>query len=548
MATDTVPAAAPGSPEPTASTQPETGFLASMLAPVEPARPTFDLSPATNNSSATAGPDEALDRSAPGLSSASFRDTEKAVTRDATGEKRKAQGSVWKAWWLAGATRWAKGGGAANKRIDMRKAKAQAHQVKESRTTSVTNSGGLSGRNSVGAGGASKGNSGKAGGNSSTKSPSNSSRGAGGGRGTSGGSGGAGSGPGSGRDKKADNRGTGSGPNGSASKGKGAAGTSGSSNTGTSAKSSGDKAKSDGKGSSPKGSGSTGTGPKGAVSGGGGKPGSAGKDGKPGKSGVSGGGNSPGKRPDTRTPLEKSREIGHKDGGAVRNAVDHVKAYKDGTVDGYRDKRDKNAREHDRLDKAHADHNKKPDDRKNPAAEKTGSPQPVIVTEQEDDGVTTDVKPLTVKSIDANALTLGADATRATYGRRELRNFKQYERKLEAKETNLQKIAEACKQLEKEAEREAKDCQDLLEQAKSVEGGEKLLGKLTKLADAAKNQTAEAAELAKCAKRAAEMCKVVLTNIQTRYAPLYKAVQDSDETKPAELRFYNDKGSYAPAA
>ena len=63
-----------------------------------------------------------------------------------------------------------------------------------------------------------------------------------------------------------------------------------------------------------------------------------GKDGKPGKSGkseASGSGSAPKDRSDTRTPLEKSRGIGHKDGGAVRNAIDHVKAYKDGTVDGY---------------------------------------------------------------------------------------------------------------------------------------------------------------------------------------------------------------------
>ncbi|MDX3284040.1 hypothetical protein PV435_48525, partial [Streptomyces scabiei] len=132
--------------------------------------------------------------------------------------------------------------------------------------------------------------------------------------------------------------------------------------------------------------------------------------------------------------------------------------------------------------------------------------------------------------------------------RKELRNFKQYERKLEAKETVLQKVAEACKQLQTEAEEEAKQCQRLAEQAKDVKGGEKLGTALAKLAEAAKNQAAEAAELSRRAKRAAEMCKVVLTNIQTRYAPLYKAVVDSDETKPAEMRFYNDKGSYAPAA
>ncbi|MFG2540660.1 hypothetical protein ACGFU4_36020 [Streptomyces sp. NPDC048511] len=562
MATDTVPAAAPGSPEPTASTtthnDPSKGFLAAMLAPVEPARPTFDLSPDTGTTATPATPDDALDRSAPGMSSASFRDAEQAAAKDATGEKRKAQGSIWKAWFLAGATRWAKGGGAANKRFDMKKAKAQAHQVKENRTTSVMNSGGLSGRNSVGAGGASKGNSGKAGGDSRGKGSPNSARsgstgsngsdrgGSGGGRGTAGGSGPTGSnGAGGGKNGKNDTRGTSPGPNGSTSNEKGAAGTSGSGGTGGSGK----NADADGKNSSggkngkPKGSGAAG--PSDTTSGSAapsGKSGSAGKDGKPGKPGTSGNDKASG-RPDTRTPLQKSREVGHKDGGAVRNVIDHVKAYKDGTVDGYRDKNAENAKEHDRLDKAHADHKKKTDKAQKTDPAKAGSP-----TEQEDDGVSTDIKPLTIKNIDANTLTLGTDGAKSTVSRKELRNFKQYERKLEVKETVLQNIADACKQLEKQAEDEAKDCQDLVEQAKSVEGGEKVIATLNRLAETAKSQAVEAAELAQRARRSAEMCKAVLTNIQTRYAPLYKAVVESGETKPGELRFYNDKGSYTPAA
>ncbi|MFF7527350.1 hypothetical protein [Streptomyces pseudovenezuelae] len=586
MATDTVPAAVPMPPEPpngtpanTANDAPSRGFLASMVAAVDPARPaTFDLPPTTASAPQTGAADGVLDRSTPGLSSASFRDAQDTATKDPSGEKRKAQGSVWKAWWLAGAQRWAKGGGTANKRLDVQKAKAQANQVKESRTTTVTNSGGLPLRNSGGAGGGSKGNDSKSGPISRTKGPVNSSgnraggpgrTGSGGGRGSGGGSGSNGAhGGGAGKQTNPNSKGTGS-----AGSGKGAPGSGGASGPGSSRKNFG----------AGRGSGShdpkqpkrivdkTG---KGDSAGGLGKQGASGKSGAPGKDGKAGGTGGPvpstgrttpgapgkdsgkqtpnkvkktDKQADTRTPLEKSRETGHKDGSAIRNVVDHVKAYADGARDGYRDKRDENAKDHTRLDKAHADHKTKTtpkDDDKTTA----GGRKPAIVTEKEDDGVTTDVKPLTVKNIDAKTLTLGADATRTTYGRRELRNFKQYERKLEAKETVLHKISDACVQLQKEAENEAKECQDLAEQAKAVKGGEKLGAKLAKLAEAAKNQAAEAAELARRAKRAAEMCKVVLTNIQTRYAPLYKAVVDSDETKPAELRFYNDKGSYAPAA
>lgn len=600
MATNTVPAAAPGPPDPPAQAptgdttgQPSKGFLAAMVAPVEPARPTLDPAPAGGVGETAPGPDGVLDRSAPGVSSASFRGAaEEAVkANDPTGARAKK--SIWKEFWLAAATRWAKGGGVTNKRLDLAKARAQAkaHQVKENRTTTVAKSGGLPVRNTGGSGSGTNKGSDKSGGNSSGHNTNGAGPGgSGGGRGSAGGSANNGSGGGKGsgsspKQSKGNHSADGAG-------GRGGRGNNGSSGTGSDSgkKSSGSTWSTDGKdgqglapayggkaGGKPDAKGS-GHGPAGKGAGGSaGKAGAAGKDGAAGKT-VSGtdskgskGSTDPkdsGKKVNLtkdpkstkdpkpgdpsskstatakgpqpapqKTPLEKARETGHGDGTKARRVVDHVKAYKDGVVDGWDDEKTKNGKEHDRLDKAHDTHKPKT------------SPQPVIVTEQEDDGVTTDVKPLTVKTIDANTLTLDtAGGVRGTVGRRELRNFKQYERKLDAKVTVLQKISDACAKLQRQAEDESKDCQQLAEQAKGVKGGEKLVGKLDKLAEAAKNQAIEAGELAKRAARAAEMCKVVLTNIQTRYAPLYKAVVDSDETKPAELRFYNDKGTYAPAA
>ncbi|CQR59282.1 hypothetical protein [Streptomyces leeuwenhoekii] len=594
MATDTVPAAVPGPPDPpghTAGTNQESkGFLAAMMAPVEPARPTFDLARAAGDATQAASPDGPVDRSAPGVSSASFRDTAEQATKGADPAGARHKRSVWKEILLAAATRLAKGGGAANKRLDLAKARAQAHQVKETRTTTVTKSGGIPVRNSGGSGVGSDKGTGKSGGNSSRKGPVNSSGspsngagrsgsgssgGSGGGRGPGGGSGSSASGASgrsgkdtgsSGKDSSGAHRGrSGAGSSGQLGAGGGAAG--GEKNKKTVTPTTIGK---DGGKQSPAGSG-----------GGAEKPGAAGKHGKDGSTRTTGtgtGGTNSGSRPDLtkqpndgnaksrggdgdrprsqhhdktgtkptgqqqpaaaqKTPLQKSREIGHGDGTKARRIVDHVKAYTDGTRDGWHDEKTNNAKEHQRLDKAHTAHQPK-----------AHRPTARIITEKGDDGVTTDVKPLTVNTIDANTLTLGTEGARTTVGRRELRNFKQYERKLEAKETVLQKIAEACARLATEAEDEAKDCQQLVEQAKSVKGGEKLVGTLTKLAEAAKNQATEAATLAQRARKAAEMCKTVLTNIQTRYAPLYKAVVDSDETKPAELRFYNDKGTYAPAA
>lgn len=608
MATDTVPAAVPGPPETpptntTSSSPAPTGFLAAMVAPVEPARPTpaaFDLTPTDGTTAHPAAADGALDRSTPGVSSDSFRNTTDQATRgnDPAGTRQKR--SVWKELWLAAATRWAKGGGTANKRLELQKAMAQAkaHQVKETRTTNMVRSGGLPVRDTGGSGaGTRKGND-KPSGNSGGKAPSNSSgnRSNGGGRGGAGNSGNSGAGGGRGSNGSSGGNGNGNGrgpagkdtsthgPRGAADKTK---------NTGTD--NTGGKAKDAGRNTGTQG----GTGKQGG-SGANGKDGASGKAGATGKDSKTAGGvtdltKNPknGKGKDTgadgapggrgtnghangsatdKPSLQGSRETGHGDGSNVRRVVDHVVAYTDGVRDGWDDEKAKNAKEHDRLDKAHDQqrdkktgtdpanpkNDGKPGDKNGPTAgstddqitatTKNGRPQVVIVTEEGDDGVSTDVKPLTVTSIDANALTLGTDGARNSIGRRELRNYCQYQTKLENKQTVLQKIHEACKQLQTEAENEAKDCQNLAEQAKSVEGGEKLVAQLNKLAEAAKNQATEAGELAKQAQRAAEMCKVVLTNIRTRYQPLYQAVVDSDVIKPGEMRFYNDKGYYATAA
>ncbi|WP_234429613.1 hypothetical protein [Streptomyces sp. AV19] len=581
--------------------------MAALMAAVEPARPVIATGagarPDGDDPAAKADADGVVDRSSPGVTSESFKTPEDltGAGSDAAGARHKE--GVFKTLIRAGATRWAKGGGTANKRLDLEKARASAHQVKETRTTTVMKSSGLPSRSgSGGAGGGGRNSGGNSGGNSGRNSTGNGSTGTGrggsggatggGGRGSTGSNGSGGSGGGRGT---SGNGGGGSskdtspkGAKDSGSKGKdgssgnagaggkagkdGKAGASGSGGGSTSGGSSGgnsgsSKDKADqGKGTKvdlKKGGGGQGSGGSSGSGGGSGKSGSSGSGGGSGSSGSSGKNGGAGKNgaaghslngTDNRTPLQRSREVGHGDGSAVRNVVDHVKAYAKGAKDGYQDKKEENGKEHARLDKAHADHKAKQQDPKkdNPKGTTVTGPsgQTLVIAppDEGDDGVSTDVKPLLVKEIDANTLTLGTEGARGSISRKELRNFKQYERKLEAKENHLIKVADACKSLEAAAEDEAKDCQQLAEQAKAVEGGEKLAAKLTKLADAAKAQAAEAAELHKRAKRAAEMCKVVLTNIGTRYAPLYKAVVDSDETKPAELRFYNDKGSYAPAA
>ncbi|WP_331756013.1 hypothetical protein OH791_38470 (plasmid) [Streptomyces anulatus] len=630
MATDTAPPVPAGPPDPPAPAAAgsvpapagDTGIMAALMAAVEPARPVTEpragARPEGDDPAAKADPDGAVDRSSPGYTSA-VRAPEDLVGADSDAAGARHKEGVIKTLLRAGATRWAKGGGAANKRLDVAKAQAAAHQVKETRTTTVMKSSGIPTRSSSGGtGGGGQGSSGKNTGGSGRNSGGNGSVGAGrggsgagsgsGGRGSSGSNGGNGSG---GRGSSGSNSGGESGksrgsggnsggnsggaspknsgaqkPDESAGKGKGggSAGNSGASGkdggngkTGASGNGGGsgsggssggrspDSKTKDGKGQSPKadlekrggsspGSGSAGSGGKSGSSGGTGKSGTSGKDGKSGPAGGGSAGGSP--TGSDRTPLQRSRETGHGDGSAVRNVVDHVQAYAKGAKDGYQDKRKENGKEHARLDKAHDQHRAKQQDPKKDDPQQQGTKvagpdgQTLVIAppDEKDDGMSTDVKPLLVKEIDPNTLTLGTEGAAGSVSRKELRNFKQYERKLEAKENHLVKVADACKSLEAAAEDESRDCQQLSVQAKAVKGGEKLAAKLSRLADSAKAQATEAAELRKRAQRAAEMCRVVLTNIGTRYAPLYKAVVDSDETKPAELRFYNDKGSYATAA
>lgn len=607
MATDTVPAAVPGPPDPPSNADTTTlgarGLLASMVAPVEPARPTFTISPTLGDTQPTPDGDGILDRSTPGQSSASFRDTtdQAAKSNDPAGSRHKR--SIWKEMWLAAATRWAKGGGTANKRLDLQKAKAQAnaYQVKETRTTTHMKSPGLPVRNTGGSGAGTKGDTGKSGGNFSGKGPANSngnrSGGAGsggsGGRGPGGGAGSNGSG-GSGRGGRqqhtAGDR-KNAGPSGAGGRGHHAAGGSGGAgktpaadkkHTGASGK---DTGKGPGKtpGAAGGSSGAGGAGKQGAS----GSSGKAGKDGSPGKSGTPGKtdltkapkgkqdqahGKSTGQQQATeKTPLQKSRETGHGDGSKVRRVVDHMKAYKDGAVDGYHDEKDKNAKEHDRLDKARADRKTGKDqpadgkpaqdpngqatkDPNGQPAKDDGKPQPVTATTQghtvliEDDNAPMEdpfmgkATPIQAKGIDTDKITLGGGFRKSSVKRSELRRFKDYEGRLEARIGGFAKVVDATKALTAQAREQAEECQTLLEDAKGVKGGEKLVGELQKLTEQAKAQADEADEVHTAALKAHDFGKAVLANVQTRYQPLYQAVVDSDEVKPAELKFYKDRG------
>ncbi|MGS2592141.1 hypothetical protein [Streptomyces hebeiensis] len=609
MATDTIPAAVPAPedpPNPNMPSSPQPGLLASMLAPVDPARPAFDLSAPT---AGTTGGD-ASTPSTSDASSAAYHGDSEATANDGTGARTIEKKGIWRAWLLAGAARWGKGGGAHNKRLDLAKAKAQARQVKETRQVTVNRSGGLPGKPSAanGAGGKSlgsksagigpvkeprnsngnqqKGSSGRSGANGASGSGGGNGRGSGGGGSSSGNSngsprpknpknGGDGGSPklSKGNDGKAgasgsSGGGSGSGKNGAA----GPSGAAGKDGAGAGGKGSGSGSASDGKdgksGNGPLAKGGTGKdskpsdGPSGKTPGAKGGPGADGSPGKasaagPGGTGTGPSGSSkdsktgkpdpPGTRPPTGEHAKEhkgkpfstreSREAGYRDGTRAARAVAHVKAYKDGVKDGWDDTSEAAERDKDRLDKAHATRK----------AELQGSTQGQAVQIEDDnepmeDPFMSQATPIQAQGIDAKKITLGEGFLKPSVTRGELRRFKDYEGRLEARIDGLSRTAEATKTLAAQAREQAGDCQKLAEEAKGVKGGEKVVGQLQKLADQAKAQADEANEVHKRAAKAHDFAKAVLSNVQTRYAPLYQAVVDSDETKPAELKFYADRG------
>jgi hypothetical protein len=605
MATDTIPAAVPGPSDPPDSTPvngARAGWLASTLAPVDPARPTFDLAP-----EAAAGDPQAL--SVDGTSADHHGHDDAPEKPGAAAGKSIQKQGIWRAWLLAGANRWGKGGGSLNKRLDLAKAKAQANQVKTARQVTINRSGGLLGNRpsgsgaSGGSGGKSLGSKGSQNGSAgSPKSPKNSNgsahgstgHGAGGHSGSGDGSGsGGGGGRGPGGGGVPGGRGNGSpnssgGGRGGSSRSPKAGGSGGGSGPGNTGGSSGGKTGASGSSGAPgkdgsrsgSGSGGKGSGPssgsknsKGSESGGsksghslkkdstGGKRSdghsskdSGAKGSKGSKSGSDASGRStggPGGTSSSSTgsranrdrkggrPLDtrESREAGYRDGTRVGRVVAHVKSYGHGVKDGWDEISEAAGREKALLDEA----------RDQCRARAQGAPQDQASAIEDDnepmeDPFMAQATPIQAKGIDKQKITLGDSFRKSSVTRGELRTFKGYEGRLEARIDGLSKIADATKSLAVQAREQAAECQKLAEEVKGIKGGEKLTGELQKLADKAKAQADEADEVHKRAARSHDFAKGVLSNIQTRYAPLYQAVVDSDEVKPGELKFYADRG------
>lgn len=628
MASDTAPAAVPDPAGPGTDSSPSgptTGPLAGLLTPIEPARPTsatFNIDPTStlpDTPSTTAG---TLGNQ--GASSASYRTDENSTSTTGGTDQ-----GILRAFALAAIDRWKKGGDARNKRLDIQKAHALAHRVKESRNVNRTEniaggstrtgsgngkhsdsktskSGNTTGKGSHGASGGSSGfRSGRNNGSSSNgghtgpsgrggPAGSSGSSGQGGGSHTSGGKGGGrknnGDGHGGGSSKQAaghDSKNSGKQNNASGSGGSsgssGTAGKDGPAGKSGAPGSAGSSGKTSNGSSRSSGTGSTSTAhcpPEGLALDK--KPTSARKDADPQKNDASrtsdtpapngpgtpetpeAGGNGRGRRrislkktpkpptdkpntptgdtparaktgkdqtPTTPVPApaagpqpntQPSREAGYRDGARTATLGAHVKAYRDGFKDGHRDTTQAAEQEKQRLDKAHAD--------RKAAREKDQK-----VTATSADYQTTQPQPVQVKEVTDTSVVLDGGRT---FTRGEVRTLKQYERRMDEKAQAMNTAAEGTRQLQGHATAQAEQALHFLELSKTIEGGDKLTGLLTRLHDSATAQAGLAEELHKKVLKAAESAQILLTNVEVRYGGIYQAVCDSDLTKPAELAWY----------
>ncbi|MFD6080675.1 hypothetical protein ACFWG5_34430 [Streptomyces hydrogenans] len=239
-----------------------------------------------------------------------------------------------------------------------------------------------------------------------------------------------------------------------------------------------------------------------------------------------------------------ARATGYRDGVRVAVPAAKARAYRDGVRDGWASVMDAASDEKTSLDQAHAQR-KTP---KEPAVPPNAPPMPTAPPKPTHTPTPAPAQtpaagpdaPLRVTGIDKTDIHLAPGADRTTVSRGEIRSFKSYERTMSDRRTSVQQVADDLKALAKHATDQAANLGRLLDAARGVKGGDKLLATLNRLHEDAKLQAAAATEAHKQAVRSIDSLGALLSNVATRYAGVYKAVVDSDETLPAEMAFYKE--------
>jgi hypothetical protein len=233
-----------------------------------------------------------------------------------------------------------------------------------------------------------------------------------------------------------------------------------------------------------------------------------------------------------------AREAGYRDGTRVATVAGHARAYRDGARDGWDDRTAADKAEGRTMTGARI----RNATRTQPKAAPKMTPA---------SGSTVDLAkktapaaaPVQVTAVNDKAIsfTAAAGGTQHTMSRGEVRTLKAFERRMAEKKPVLGRIAERSKDYRVQAEELAARAQRLSEDAKSVEGGAKIVALLSRLSERSQVLRHRAEDIERSATRGSEAVNVLAANAETRHGGIYRAVVDSPLTAPAEREFYADK-------
>ncbi|GAA0501412.1 hypothetical protein [Streptomyces olivaceiscleroticus] len=238
-------------------------------------------------------------------------------------------------------------------------------------------------------------------------------------------------------------------------------------------------------------------------------------------------------KPQASIPTQATRTAGYRTGVRAAGAVGQARAFRDGARDGWADGMAASDHHKARLDQARQNRKKK------------DQPMTTPMTGAEYDAYIPDhmlPQPIDVQYTTGDDVILGRNAKRTSIPRVEVRSLAGFQRTLEVKNDIMTGVSERTRSLQARAKDQSDKVAYYLEQARAVQGGDKLLADLTRLAENSKTQESKAIEVEQRAARAAEYTQYVSGNVATRYDPIYQAVVDSGLSRTAELRYYENLG------
>jgi hypothetical protein len=179
-------------------------------------------------------------------------------------------------------------------------------------------------------------------------------------------------------------------------------------------------------------------------------------------------------------------------------------------------------------------------------------PQGQVVAAREDQAVAGGVPPKPVRAPDepvvvgvtgegsTGRIQLGGGAASESMDWGEVRTAKQLERRLRQRAKVMERRADDARAMADRARQVAGHCGQLAEAARALDIKGSVQSELNRLAEAAGQQAAAAAQIEERCQRGAEASKVLLGNVERRDGPVYRAVVDSGLIRPEDRQYYMD--------